>query len=601
MAAIETLAVWKQGKTRMILKTNLGSFQSTRVPPKGFSHKFLYLAALWLIQPLAVLHATPPAECHDADLVLRSGKIITMDATRSIVASLAVRNGKILATGSDSEVAACSSSRTQIVDLHGQTVLPGLIDVHTHALSWAEGLLRNDVDPGYPKVHSIAEILKQIGERSASYPAGKWIRGAGWDESKLAEHRYITRKDLDAVSPNNPVWLEHFTGHLGVANSLALKLAHVSRETPTPSGGVVDEDDSGDPTGILKDNAQGLVESALPPDPPDLALRATRVVSEKALETGLTSIHDICVPVAGIRAYQSAHKSGWLKLRVQMAPLVSNLRDAEALAHGGIYTGFGDDVLKFGAAKMFADGGMAAKTIAVYEPAEGEPGNLGLLIWTPEDMQKTHHLLAEAGWQLETHAIGDRAMDEVLDSYKAVMKDLGLKEPRFRIVHAGLATPPIQKRMRELHVLVDANPAFAYWIGSYFSKYGPQRVRWAYPAKSFFDNGIVAAGTSDVPVTPISPWWGIWASVERKEIHTDQVLAPEERVTVLQALEMYTRNPAYIGFEENKKGSLESGKFADFIIVDRDVLSVPPSQLKDVQVLKTFVGGELVFAKPVTR
>lgn len=578
----------------MIFKANLKILESTRAMLKFFPRTFLWFAALWLIHPPPVLQA----ECHDADLILRNGKIITMDATRSIVTALAVRNRQILAAGNDSEIAACSSPRTEIIDLHGQTVLPGLIDVHTHALNWAEGLLRNDIDPGYPKVHSIPEILKQIGERSASYPAGRWILGAGWDESKLSEHRYITRKDLDAVSPNNPVWLEHFTGHLGVANSLALKLGQVSRDTATPSGGVIDKDDSGEPTGILKDNAQGLVQSVLPPDPPDLALPATRVVSEKALEAGLTTIHDICLLAAGIRAYQDAHKNGWLKLRVQMAPLVSNLQDAEALAKGGIYSGFGDDGLKFGAVKMFADGGMGAKTIAVYEPAEGEPGNLGLLIWPPADMQRAHHILARAGWQLETHAIGDRAMDEVLDSYQAVIKDLDLKEPRFRIVHAGFATPPVQKRLRELHVLVDSNPAFVYWIGAYFSKYGPQRVRWAYPAKSYFDNGIIAAGTSDVPVTPISPWWGIWAAVERREFHTGQVLAPEERITVLQALEMYTRNPAYIGFEENQKGSLEPGKLADFIIVDRDVLSVPSAQLKDVEVLKTFVGGELAYAKP---
>lgn len=568
---------------------------------KYHCHKLTLLTAVCAVLLPKVTDARPAVDCHDADLIVRNGKIVTMDSARSVVTAMAVRGGRVLATGSDSELASCGSSHTETVDLQGRTVLPGLIDVHTHALEWAEDLLRNEVDPTYPKVHSIAEILKEVAEQTAASPKGKWIRGAGWDDSKLTERRYITRKDLDAVSPDNPVWLEHFTGHLGVANSLALKLAHISRDTPTPSGGVIDKDDAGEPTGVLKDNAQGLVQAVLPPDPPDLALRATRVVTQKALEVGLNTIHDICVTPAGMRAYQESRGNGWLKIRVQMAPLVSSIADAEALVRGGVYTGFGNDFLKFGAAKMFADGGMAAKTIGVYEPADGEPGNLGLLIWKPEDMQKAHHILAGAGWQLETHAIGDRAIDEVLDSYQSAMKDLGLKEPRFRIVHAGLLTPPIQKRMRELHVLADANPVFVYWLGAFFPKYGPSRVRWIYPGKSFFDNGIVAAGTSDVPVTPLSPWWGIWALVVRKEFHSGQVIAPEERVNILQALEMYTRNPAYIGFEENKKGSLEPGKFADFIVVDRDVLSVPPDELKDVQVLKTFVGGELVYLKSVRR
>ena len=561
---------------------------------------FLIFVAL-SFQPLARLHAKPSGQCSDAELLIRNAKIITMDRTHSIVTSMAIRDSHILAVGSDAELAPCAGPRSQSLDLQGHVVLPGLIDVHTHALEWAKNVLRNDVDPGYPKVHSIAEITKLITERASTLPSGKWIRGAGWDESKLAEHRYITRKDLDAVAPNNPVWLEHFTGHLGVANTRALELAHLTRETPTPSGGVIDKDGSGEPTGVLKDNAQSLVQALLPHDPSDLALKAVRLVTQRALEVGLTTIHDICLPADSMRAYQQARKEGWLKLRVQMAPLVSSVAEAQALANGGVYTGFGNDFLKLGAVKMFADGGMAAKTIAVYEPAAGEPGNLGLLIWKPEDMQKAQHILAGAGWQLETHAIGDRAMDEVLDSYQSVMKDLGLKEPRFRIVHAGLSTPPIQKRLRELHALVDGNPAFVYWLGAFFPKYGAQRVRWTYPAKSYIENRIVAAGTSDVPVTPISPWWGIWALVARRDMQSGQILAPEERVTILEALEMYTRNPAYTGFEENQKGSLEPGKLADFIVVDRDVLSVPTDELKDVQVLKTFVGGELVSTRAVPR
>jgi hypothetical protein len=279
-----------------------------------------------------------------------------------------------------------------------------------------------------------------------------------------------------------------------------------------------------------------------------------------------------------------------------MSPKISRIADAEKLAQMGVHTGFGDDVLKFGAAKMFADGGMGARTIAIYPPGViGEPSNLGVLRWTPADMQKAHLLAAVAGWQLETHAIGDRAIDEVLDSYAAVIKQLGLKDPRFRIVHAGISTPAVQKRMGELNVVIDGNPPFVYWIGSWFQKYGPERVRWSYPAKSYIENGIVEAAGSDVAVTPISPWWGIWAAVVRRDLQSGQILAPEERISIEQALTLYTRNGAFAGFEENIKGSLEPGKLADFIVIDRDVLTLPADELKDVKVLQTFVNGQSVY------
>jgi predicted amidohydrolase YtcJ len=268
----------------------------------------------------------------------------------------------------------------------------------------------------------------------------------------------------------------------------------------------------------------------------------------------------------------------------------------------GVHTGYGNNHLKFGAAKMFADGGMGARTIAIYPPGVmGEPDNLGVLRWTPEQMRKAHWIAASAGWQLETHAIGDRAIDEVLDSYGAVIKQLGLNDHRFRIVHAGISTPAVQKRIRELHVVIDGNPPFVYWIGSWFQKYGAERVRWSYPARSYIENGIVEAAGSDTAVTPISPWWGIWAAVARKELQTGEVLASEERLTIREALTLYTRNGAYAGFEENEKGTLEPGKVADFVVVDRDLLSVPTDQLKDVRVLATYVGGEKIYERADAR
>ncbi len=549
----------------------------------------LLFAALWLIPAFA-------QTCRDADLLLRNGHIVTMDGAKSVVAAMAVRDGRILALGDDGTLAGCASSRTHLLDLHGHTVLPGLIDVHTHAMEWVKSILSGEMDAGYPAVHSISEIAQALARRAATIPKGQWIVGAGWDDSKLTERRYITRQDLDAASPHHPVYLKHVSGHLGVANSAALMLANITRDTHDPQGGVIERNAAGEPTGILKDTAMGLVATLLPKDPPDINVRAAQLISEKAAEVGLTTIHDIFISPDEMRGYQEAHRRGWLKIRVQMSPRIGSIADAEKLAQMGVHTGFGDDLLKFGAAKMFADGGMGARTIAIYPPGViDEPNNLGVLRWTPADMQKAHLLAAAAGWQLETHAIGDRAIDEVLDSYAAVIQQLGLKDHRFRIVHAGISTPAVQKRLRELNVLVDGNPPFVYWIGSWFQKYGPERVRWSYPAKSYVDSGIIEAAGSDVPVTPLSPWWGIWAAVVRRDLQSGHILAPEERISVEQALTLYTRNGAYAGFEEDRKGTLEPGKLADFIVVDRDVLTAPADELKDVKVLQTFVGGRSVY------
>jgi predicted amidohydrolase YtcJ len=554
----------------------------------------------WLVV-LLLPGAALAIDCGSADLIITNAHIITMDDARRVVDAAAIRDGKFVAVGDAQEVVACAGKETRTLDLNGRTVLPGFIDVHTHAHEWSNGIVRGDVDASAAKVHSIAEIIAAVAQQAKAREPGQWVLGFGWDDEKLAEHRYITRQDLDKAAPDVPVCLTHVTGHLDVANSAALKLAGITRDTPDPPGGIIEHDANGEPTGVVKDTAMRVVESHEPSDPPDLSARAARYASEQAAAVGLTTIHDIwggSVPFGEtMRGYQEAYHRGWLKIRVQMAPGVANVADAERLAESGLYTGFGDDRLKLGAVKMFADGGMGARTIAIYPPGLMENGheNLGLLLWTPQDVQKAQLILARAGWQLSTHAIGDRAMDEVLDSYAYVTKQLGLKEPRFRIIHGGLSTPAILKRLREQHVLVDSNPGFVYWISSFFDKYGPERIRWAYPGKSYFDNGIIAAATTDVFVTPISPWPGLYAAVERRAIGTGKLYAPEERLPVLKALEMFTRNPAYIGFEEKKKGSIEAGKLADFIVIDRDVLSVPSSELKDVKVLSTWVGGERIY------
>lgn len=550
------------------------------------------LCALSLAASTARAHAL--VVCRAADLVVQNAKIITMDANRSIATSMAVRDGRILSIGSTKDVVSCIAPYTTVLDLHGQTVLPGLIDTHTHLTDWALRSVRNNIDVTDPAFHSITDITKALAQIVASKPKGIWIRGAGWDQAKLAEHRNINRKDLDPVSPDNPVILRQFSGHMAAINTAALNLAGITRDTPNPRGGEIERDEAGEPTGILKDSALDLITAILPPVPAEAIVRSIEKVSQAAVSSGLTTIDEI---TEHLSAYQTAYRKGLLKVRVLVSPIVKTMADAEILAKSGVSTGFGDDHLKLGAAKIFADGSFTANTAALYRPAENGQGNVGLLIWKPEELKKVHYMLASAGWQLETHANGDRAIDVVLDSYGAVIKELGLSEPRFRVEHCAMSNPAILGRLRELHVLVSSNPAFVSLFGHRFAYYGAERARWMFPEKSYFDNGIVVAAGSDAPIGSINPWLGISAAVLRRNMQTGQVISPEERVTVVQALAMYTRNAAFLGFEENKKGSLEPGNLADFIVIDRDVLNIPPEQLQDVGVLKTFIGGELVYER----
>lgn len=293
--------------------------------------------------------------CVDADLLVKEAHIISMDDARHVFTSMAVRNGKILAVSQDGQLTPCAGISTKTVDLRGQTVLPGLIDIHTHAIEWTKTIVLGMLDAGYPTVKSISEVVAAVKKRASTAKPGEMILGVNWDDAKLAERRYINRRDLDPVSPDNPVVLMHESGHLLTANSAALKLAGVSKDTKPPQGGVIEHDGSGELTGVIKDSAMVLFDQFSPTASQDAYERAAKLVSQKAAEVGLTTIHDINPPAEAMRGYQDALAKGDLQIRVQLAPLVASIPDAERVSAMGAHTGFGNEYLKYGAVKMYAD------------------------------------------------------------------------------------------------------------------------------------------------------------------------------------------------------------------------------------------------------
>jgi predicted amidohydrolase YtcJ len=430
-------------------------------------------------------------------------------------------------------------------------------------------------------------------------PAGGWVLGDRWDESKWPERRSLTRADLDPVTGERPLYLEHVSGHKAVANGAALRRAGITRATPDPAGGAIEKDAAGEPTGVLKDTAMEMVGRLVPQ--PDVTADQGAAIAERATREaasyGLTTIHDSALSEEAVRGYREAARAGRLRARVRMNPLLTPTgfeATLRALAAEGAPRAGATPLLRWGAVKVFTDGGMAARTIAVSPPGTvDDPGNLGLMRWETPALVVAFRAARAAGWPITAHAIGDRAITQVLD---AVEQGLGASpgDHRTRIVHCGVTTPAILDRIRRLGVYVDHNPAFVYWIGDWFRNYGRERAETAYRGKSYEDRGIVVSAGSDVGVTPISPWWGFWAAVERKEYLTGDVLGPAERVDAATALKWYTVNGARAGFDEKELGRLAVGLAADFVVLDRDPLSVPAAELKDVKVLATYVAGRLV-------
>jgi len=518
-----------------------------------------------------------------ADLVLLNAKIYTMEPSRPTASALAILGDRIIYVGDSDGARQLVGPKTKVVDLEGKTVIPGLIDTHVHMMSFGRSLGWVDLRDA----RSVSELVSRLRERAESTPAGRWIVGYGWDQERFVERRYPTRWDLDEASEEHPIVIYRTCLHLCVANSLALQLAGISRETQPPEGGVIELDETlGEPNGVLRETAMELVRRAIPrPSLEEAVVDAERACRE-AVKHGLTSVHWIMEDPIELRALQRLRAEGRLPLRVYA---ILPVELAGRLSELGIEMGFGDEWLRIGAVKLFLDGSLGARTAALKEPYSDKPDTSGRLLYGWEELRDLVLAVHRAGLQLVMHAIGDKAIEMALSALENALNEYPSPH-RHRIEHVSVLNEHLLSRMAKLKVLASVQPHFVvsdFWVDK---RLGPRRVRWVYAFKSLLKAGISVSAGSDCPVEPINPFLGIEAAVNRKD-------NPEEALSVEEALRLYTINAAYASGEENLKGSIAQGKLADFVILDENPFSVAPEKLGAVCVLATIVGGRPVYLR----
>jgi hypothetical protein len=533
-----------------------------------------------------------------ADIVLVNGKIITVDQDDSVVEAIGICDNKIVAVGSTDAIKELVGPSTRVIELEDKTAIPGIIDSHTHPSNISFKFM--EVDCRAPPIRSISEILELVRVKAEEIGPGKWIRGVAFNDSKLVEKRHITRWELDSVTPDNPVFIVSDTGHQSLANSLALEIAGVTKDSPDPPGGEIERDESGIPTGLLYENANSLVRQHIPEYSVEELKNGYRRTVEQFASWGVTSTHNASGRMNGIRAYKQLLEEGTRKVRMSL--MVSVNRDnpgdvLDGLMLGGIESGFGDDWLKIISMKIMGDGSGAGGTCCVYEPQNRGPRGLGIWMTEPEEVERLTLKAHNAGLRVSIHSIGDRGISMALDAIEKAQKDNPIPDMRHRIEHNSSCPPNLLKRIKEWGVVPSSSIGYMYGLGDqYAENFGPERSRWLHPHKTMKEMGIIAGGNSDCPVTYYSPFVQMYAAVTRKT-SSGQVVGPEEAISIMDAIRVYTWNGAYLSKDEDKLGSIEMGKLADVIVLDRDILSISVEELRDIEVLITIVDGKIVYEK----
>ncbi|MYH48212.1 MAG: amidohydrolase [Gammaproteobacteria bacterium] len=564
-----------------------------------------------LLQAATVLIAAGVAACAmpapvlEADTIYLNGQIVTMDAEARTVEAVAVRGDEIVGVGSSVEIGLMAGPGTRVVDLEGRTMTPGFYAPHDH-FPWAGAIAVTTVNLNSPPmgpVQNIDGLVDALREKAAETPAGDWIQGWGYDDTLIEDQRHPNRHDLDRVSTEHPIYISHTSGHLGVANTMALGMARITADTQPPPGGVIrHEADTGEPDGVLEETAAWMVMGIVPPATVEQKLEGFRRAVQIYVEQGVTTTVITGGTAENVIDLQMARREGLLALRV--VTMVSKAAPgfpspAEA---GGFVSGFGDNRLKLGGIKIVQDGSNQGFTGYFTEPYHtpfnGDPEWRGYPARSREDLTAMVKGLHRAGYQIAIHGNGDAAIDDIIHAFREAQRDFPREDARHRIEHCQMVRKDQLDEIAELGI----TPSFFvghvfYWGDRHRDIFmGPERAAGISPLKSSIDRGIRFTVHDDTPVTPVDPLQLIWVSVNRLT-RSDQVLGPEERVSPLEAMRAMTTDAAWQNFEEDIKGSIEPGKLADLVILSDNPLTVDPLAIREIEVLETIVGGETVYLR----
>ena len=553
------------------------------------------LSPLLLLPVRAQQQLPPPA---DATVVYKNGHIYTGDPAQPWAEVMVVQDGKFLAVGSKSLLSAYILERhvSTIIDLHGAFVMPGFNDAHTHLGGAGADMLSVRLNGAA----SIEELQKRLAAAVASHQEGEWITGAGWDHTLWADRKFPTRVQLDAVSPKNPVLLTHISGHVAVANSLALRLAGVDHDTHNPQGGQIERDEAGDPTGMLEEgSAIDLVSRKIPEPTAEQRRRGIELVLADLARNGVTSVQDNS-DWQDFLLFRLFKDEGKLTVRItEWLPFDANLHDLLNMRAEG---GTTDPMLHTGALKGFTDGALGSRTAALLAPYSDDASTSGILTHPPDELRKMAIDRDKAGFQIAFHAIGDKANRVALDVFQAVQRANGSsRDRRDRIEHAQVVSPDDFPRFAKLNVIASMQPSHETtdmrWAES---RLGPERIHGAYAWNTMLKDNVHLAFGTDYPVEPINPFRGLYACVTRElpDGGPKGGWEPQEKISLEQCLRAYTVGSAYAEFTEARKGQLKRGFYADFLILSEDVTKADPAQYTKTAVLQTVVGGRTVYQKP---